>query len=444
MLKLIGLIACLCAVAAVAPAVAGANGKPIPGQFIVVLNDGANVADAAADHRRGAGARVLQTYGTALRGYAARVSDSGLGRIKSDPRVDFVMQDREGNPTAAQTLPAGVNRIEADLRAAFAPTSEVPATPGDVAIFDSGIETTHPDLNVAGGVNCLGSGPYHDGTIGDEYGHGTHVAGIVGAKNDEAGVVGAAPGVRQWSVRVLNRYGSGSASTQLCGIDWITANAAALGIRVVNASQALFGKPDDNNCGNTAGDALHQAICRSVAAGITWVFAAGNTAGDFKGVAGASYDEVLAVTAMGDGNGQPNVPTTASFSCRTVSSNKSSSHTDDRYGAFSKYATVDAGHTVAAPGACVYSTWRAGTYAYADGTSMAAPHVAAATHLCVLGAHCTGTPAEIIQRIRSDAAATTLASPGYGFTGDPLRSVRSSGKNATTMYFGHLVRADLY
>ena len=443
MLKLIGLIVCACVLAALAPAAAGANGTPIPGQYIVVLEDGANVSDAAADHRRNAGAKVLQTYGAALRGYAAKVSDSGLGRIKSDPRVDFVMQDREGNPTEAQTLPAGINRIEADLRAAFAPTPEVPATPGDVAIFDSGIESTHPDLNVAGGVNCLGTGLYHDGSINDEYGHGTHVAGIVGAKNDDAGVVGVAPGVRQWSVRVLNKYGSGSASTQLCGIDWVTANAAALGIKVVNASMALFGKPDDNNCGYTAGDALHKAICRSVAAGITWVFAAGNTAADFKGVAGSSYNEVLAVTAMGDGNGQPNVPTTATFSCMPPGNKRSSSHTDDKYGAFSKYATVDADHTVTAPGACVYSTWKAGTYAYADGTSMAAPHAAAVTHLCVLSGQCAGTPAEIIQKIRSDAAASTLGNPRYGFTGDPLRPMKAA-KSTTSMYFGYLVRADLY
>jgi subtilisin len=443
MLKLIRLALCLCAVAAIAPATAGANGTPIPGQYIVVLEDGANVSDAAADHRRDAGATVLQTYGSAIRGYAAKVSDAGIGRIKSDPRVDFVMQDREGSPTTAQTLPAGINRIEADLRPAFAPTAEVPATPGDVAVFDSGIDASYSDLNVAGGVNCLGSDPYHNGTIGDEYGHGTYVAGILGAKNDDAGVVGVAPGVRQWSVRVLNRYGSGSASTQLCGIDWVTANGAALGIKVVNASQALFGKPDDNNCGNTAGDALHKAICQSAAAGITWVFAAGNTAGDFKGVAGSSYDEVLAVTAMADGNGQPNVPTTATFSCSTVNSRKGSTHTDDKYGAFSKYATVDANHTVAAPGACVYSAWKGGTYGYADGTSAAAPHAAAVTHLCVLSGQCVGTPAEIIQKIRSDAAASTLTNPKYGFTGDPLRPVKMS-KSTSSMYFGYLVRADLY
>jgi subtilisin len=132
--------------------------------------------------------------------------------------VDFVMQDREGVAAEAQTLPAGVDRIDAEIRPAFAPTVETPATPGDVAIYDSGIETSHPDLDVAGGVNCLGSDPYHNGTISDEHGHGTHVAGTVGARNDHIGVVGVAGGVRLWSVRVLNRYASGSASTQLCGI----------------------------------------------------------------------------------------------------------------------------------------------------------------------------------------------------------------------------------
>jgi subtilisin len=458
MSKLLWLIVCLGAGALVVPGVASAAGKPIPGQYIVVLEDGTDVSSVARSHSRSAGAKVLQQYGTALDGYAARVSDSGLGRIKSDPRVAFVMQDVEGFPTQAQTIPTGVDRIDAELATSVTlatttdpltgetTTSSTRQTEGDVAIYDSGIETTHPDLNVVGGVNCLGSDPYHDKTIGDEFGHGTHVAGTAGAKDNGTGVLGVAPGVRLWSVRVLNKHGGGSASTQLCGIDWVTANAPALGIKIVNASQALLGKADDGNCGFTAGDALHKAICRSTAAGITWVFAAANSAGDFKGVAGASYDEVLTVTAMGDGNGQPNVPTTATFSCVPAMSSKKWTGTDDKYADFSKYATLEAdkAHTIAGPGACINSSWIGGTYKQANGTSMAAPHVAGVAHRCMLVGQCTGTPAEIIQKLRSDAAAYNTANPGYGFTGDPLRPISGGKRTSTQMYFGHLVRADLY
>ncbi|MDQ3935233.1 MAG: S8 family serine peptidase [Actinomycetota bacterium] len=458
MSKVLWFVVCLCAGALVVPGAASASGKPIPGQYIVVLEDGTDVSDAASDHSRRADAEVIHTYGAAIDGYAARVSDAGLGRIKADPRVAYVMQDVKGNPTQAETTPTGINRIDAELASPVTLatttdpiTGEVTAgsnkvTSGDVAIFDSGIDTAHPDLEVAGGVNCLGTDPYQNRTIGDEHGHGTHVAGTVGAKDNGSGVIGVAPGVRLWSVRVLNKYASGSASTQLCGINWLTANAGSLGIKVVNSSQVLFGKADDGNCGYTAGDALHKAICTSTQAGITWVFAAGNSASDYKLVAGASYDEVLTVTAMGDGNGQPNVPTTASFSCVPAGSTKKWSGTDDKFADFSKYATLaaDKAHTIAAPGACIYSTWKAGGYMHANGTSMATPHVTAVAHRCILAGQCTGAPAEIIQKLRSDAAAYNEANPGYGFSGDPLRPQGSGGKSNTQMYFGHLVRAAQY
>jgi subtilisin len=432
----------LCALALAIPSIASANGTPIPGHYIVVLKGGNNGNAVAAAHRHSFGARVSHTYDHALHGYSAELSDAALAEVKADPRVEYVSQDRGGIAITAQTLPTGVNRIDADLGTQLAGNGSG-TTPGDVAVFDTGIQTTHPDLTVAGGVNCLGSYGNHDGTIGDQNGHGTHVAGIIGAKDDGVGVVGVAPGVRLWSVRDLDWVGSGSAATQLCGIDWVTANGPSLGIKVANSSQALFAAGDDGNCGLTNHDALHQAICRSTQAGILWVFAAGNNATDLANNAGMNWDEVLAVTAVADSNGLPNVGSTATFTCRAADATKNkgnyANETDDKYTSWSAWAVnaADQAHTIAAPGACIYSTYKGSTYGYLSGTSMSSPHASAVAHLCIVSGQCAGTPSETIQKLRTDAAAYTQANPSWGFTGDPSHPV--AGR-----YYGYLVRAGLY
>jgi subtilisin family serine protease len=444
MTKVLWISACVCAALVALPASAGAtSGTPIPGQYIVVLKNGANGKGVAAEHARSASARVLHTYDAALHGYAAHLTDSGLARVKADPRVDFVKQDAHGYPLGAQTMPTGVNRIDADLRiASQLATTGSSTVAGDVAVYDTGIDTNHPDLNVAGGINCLGKlTTYNDGTINDGFGHGTHIAGSIGAKDDGNGVVGIAPGVRVWAVRVNDRLGGSSTSAQLCGVNWVTQNGPALGIKVVNASQTLFGSTgDDGNCGYTNNDVLHQAICASTNAGITWVFAAMNSGKPISG-GGATYDEVLTVTAMADSNGQPNVGSTTKFTCKSaISSNsKSTTEIDDKVASFSNYATLaaDQNHTIAAPGMCIWSTFKGQTYGYMNGTSMATPHAAAVVHLCIVSGQCAGTPAETIQKVRGDAAAHNVANPGFGFSGDPLRPV-------TGRYYGHLVNANLY
>lgn len=434
-MKRLGVAAvCLAAMLALAPA---AGAREIPGRYIVVLEDGANLGDSVADHRGIAGVDVLRVYRHAVRGYTADLSTLGLAAVKADPRVAYVTQDREGNPF--QATPPGIDRIDADLStvASGDGTGEVDT---DVAVYDTGIQTTHPDLNVAGGVNCADPSPANDGTIGDQYGHGTHVAGIIGAKDDLQGVVGVAPGARLWSVRIGDGAGVSSVSAQLCGIDWLTANGPALGIRTVNASLGLYTTQDDGNCGYTANDVLHQAICASTAAGLLWVFASGNTTGDLAQMPGAGWREVLAVTAMADSNGVAEPGSAATFTCRTLTSNKSSpSQTEDRYTSWTRYAVsaADAARTLAAPGFCVDSTYKGSTWGKLSGTSMAAPHVTGTAALCFESGQCAGTPAEAIQRLVADAAAHTQANPGWGFTGDPLRPV-------TGRTYGYLVRPGQY
>jgi subtilisin len=298
-------------------------------------------------------------------------------------------------------------------------------------------------------VNCVGAkSTYNDGTISDQYGHGTHVAGIIGAKDDGVGVVGVAPGVRLYSVRNLDSRATGTISMQLCGIDWVTNNSAALGIKVANSSQIMLtAKPDDGNCGNSNGDVLHQAICRSTAAGVTWVFGAGNNGTvAFTNGAGPNYPQVLTVTAIADSNGTANVGSRSTFSCTQVigssSKTKPPSETDDKYTTYSSYASsTNAGqvaHTAAAPGHCIWSTFKGGAYGYMNGTSMAAPHGTGTVEMCIVSGQCTGTPAEIIQKVRADAQAYTQANPFYGFTGDPLHTPVSGH------YYGYLLRPGLY
>ena len=414
-------------VAALVPASAGAS--PIEGEYIVVLEDGVDANAVAREHGR-RGAEVFDTYSHALDGYAARLSPPALRAVRADDRVLSVTENRTVE-LAAQTLPTGVNRMDADLSS---------TTSGDgtgsvdvaVAIIDTGVDTTHPDLNVVGGTNCFTpDSPDFD----DQNGHGSGIGGIIGAYDNGFGVSGVAPGARLWSVKSFGDAGYGTFASVICGVEWVAANAQAYGIRTVNMS---FGTSatDDHNCGNTDGDAVHKAICGMVAAGVTPVAASGNGARDFQSFSPARFDEVLAVTGIADYDGKPGG--LARPTCERG--------TDDRYfepkkGSGSNFAVLeeDKVHTIAAPMVCIYSTAPGGGYTTLKwGTSYAAPHVTGTVALCVGNGACAGlTPPQIIQKLRADAEAYTLANPSWGFAGDPTRPV-------TGRYYGYLTRAAGY
>ncbi|MEA3075386.1 MAG: in [Actinomycetota bacterium] len=407
--------------APVASAAPGGGSGRGAGQYIVVLRDDGSDPETVADqHRARHGADVSFVYSAAIRGYAATIPDANVDDVRRDPSVLFVGEDRLVS-ASAQTLPTGIDRMDADLSSQLSGNGSGAVSGPAVAVIDTG-SGPHGDLNVVGGFNCSTGKSFDDGN-----GHGTHVAGTIGAKDDGNGVVGVAPGVRLYSVRVLNNQGSGSWSSVACGIDWVTRNASALNIKVASMSLGGGGS-DDGNCGNTNNDALHRAICRSVAAGVTYVVAAGNESTNLAASVPAAYDEVLAVTAVADFNGRPGGGGAAT--CRA--------DVDETPADFSNFAiagTADAGHTIAAPGVCILSTWKGGGYNTISGTSMATPHVSGLAVLCLSTGQCAGTPAQVMAKLRSDAAARPA---GYGFTGDPASPLTSGGQ---TLYFGHLAYA---
>jgi subtilisin len=410
----------------------GPEGTGQASSYIVVLKDEVSDPGAVADqHARSHGARVTFVYTDALRGYAATMGAPAAANIARDPRVDWVEPDKVVT-AFAQTRPTGINRIDADSSTQLAGNGGGSVSGPAVAVIDTGIDLDHPDLNVIASTNCSGGGPFKKscGTGGDDdNGHGSHVAGTIGAKDDSQGAVGVAPGVPLVAVKVLNKNGSGYTSWIVAGIDWVAANAAKYSIKVANMSLGGSGS-DDGNCGNSNNDAEHKAICNLVKAkGVTLVVAAGNSAKDFASSVPAAYNEAIAVTAVADFNGLPGGG--ASSTCR--------SDVDDTAANFSNWAvsTSDQDHTIAAPGVCIYSTWKAGGYNTISGTSMASPHVAGTVALCLSSLTCSGTPNDILVKLRADAAGADLTN-AYGFREDP-NSSPVSGR-----YYGYLEYAGGY
>jgi subtilisin len=339
---------------------AAASSPGAADSYIVVLRADAAVDAVASRHAAAFGSRVDHVYRHALKGYAATMSASAARLVAADPAVAYVSADRQVR-IDAQTLPTGINRIDGELSSTVSGNGSGSVNV-DVAVIDTGIDLKHPDLNVylPGAKNCASGRSANDG-----HGHGSHVAGTIGALDNGIGVVGVAPGARLWPVRVLNNAGFGSWSGVICGIDWVTEHAGE--IEVANMSLGGTGKePSAGGC--STGDALHDAICRSVAAGVTYAVAAGNESDDAKNHVPAAYDEVITVSALADFDGVPGglgAPT-----CRTDQ--------DDTFADFSNFgADID----IIAPGVCILSTWKKGGYNTISGTSMATPHVAGAAAL---------------------------------------------------------------
>ncbi len=353
-----------------ASAESGIRLSPSPnGVYIVVLHDKARPASVA----KSVGARPTRLYRHALNGFAAPLSSAALNGLLRNPQVRFINPDRPMK-AIAQTLPTGIRRSGADTNPIAQIDGAGPGLDVDVAVLDSGIDAGHPDLNVVAHVDCTG-GPNKQtcksgGT--DDNGHGTHVGGTIGARDNGFGVVGVAPGARLWGVKVLKRNGTGWTSNIIGGIDYVAANAAD--IEVANMSLGGGGS-DDTDGGDCllSNDAFHLAICGATHAGVVFVVAAGNESSDASTSTPAAYDEVITVSALADFDGEPGGQGSGTF---TFSSCTESD--DDSFACFSNFGTdVD----IMAPGVGILSTVPGGGYGSSSGTSMAAPHVAGAAAL---------------------------------------------------------------
>ena len=380
--------------AASAAAPSGPDAARGAASYIVSLKAGTDPAALAASHARTLGASVSQVYQYALKGYAARLTPAAVTVLSRDPRVAAVLPDREVHITA-QTVPAGIRRIGADVSSARAGDGRG-SVDVDIAIIDTGIDPRHKDLNVAGGVNCVPGNL----SSNDLNGHGTHVAGTAAARDNKMGVVGVAPGARLWAVRVLDATGSGTWSSVLCGIDWVTAHADTIEV----ANMSLGGAGSEGSCTDHG---MREAICRSTAAGVTYVVAAGNASMDASSSVPATFPEVITVSAIADFDGLP-----GGFGSPTCAYG-----TDDTFAGFSNFgADVD----LAAPGVCVLSTWRGGGYRSISGTSMASPHAAGAAAL-YLSTHPGASPATVRTALR-DAGTSDWSGDPDG-TPEPLVNV---------------------
>ena len=291
--------------------------------------------------------------------------DDGTSRVREAGGIRTTASPRS-------SVPAGIRRVGAERNKLARVDGHDNRVNADVAVIDTGIERDHPDLNVAGGYNCTSR---NRDKWDDVDGHGTHVAGIIGAKDNHFGVVGVAPGVRLWSVKVLGPRGSGRMSWLICGIDWVTSqrekgNPARPKFEVANMSLS-FSLPRNKNrdCGRDLHDAVHQAVCRSVAKGTVYVVAAGNESRNARHNRPAAYDEVITVSAMADYDGRGG-GRAATDTCPYWTPER-----DDGFATFSNFGPdVD----LIAPGRCILSTYPRKKYAWMSGTSMASPHVTGA------------------------------------------------------------------
>jgi subtilisin family serine protease len=335
--------------------------QTIPGRYIAVLK--AETRDTLGTANTLAGQHGLQldhVYTKAIKGFAFAGAAPAAQALARRAEVAYVEPDQIYT-AFQQTVPTGIRRCDAEAVPGLITGGNV-TTDADVAIIDTGLDATHPDLNVQPqGVRFYTTRKTMktDANWQDDHGHGTHVGGIIAARDNGIGVVGVAPGARLWAVKVLDSGGGGTVSTVLAGIDWVVQRAGTF--EVANMS-----------LGGGFSQAINDAVKAGTGAGIVFVVSAGNSSWDTRDYSPASEPTALTVSALDDNDGLPG----------GLGGITEESDFDDSLAWFSNYGEVV---DVCAPGVAIYSTYlmSKGGYTSMSGTSMAAPHAAGAATLYI-------------------------------------------------------------
>jgi subtilisin family serine protease len=349
--------------------------QPIPGRYVAVLkHETADVDSTAKKLAAQHGLEADHVYTKAIKGFAFAGSAASAQALARRAEVAYVEQDQVYT-TCQQTVPTGIRRCGA---------AAVPGLIGngtrvnaDVAIIDTGLDGKHPDLNVVPqGIHFSQprSRLMTDTNWQDDNGHGTHVGGTVGALDNGIGVVGVAPGVRLWPVKVLEANGSGALSAVLAGIDWVVQRAT--NFEVANLS-----------LGGGFSQAANDAVKAGTQAGIVFVVAAGNSSADAANYSPGSEPTALTVSALDDNDGLPG----------SLGGLTQQYEPDDTLARFSNYGEIV---DVCAPGVAILSTYPTNFgdhtgYTIMSGTSMASPHVAGAAALYIARHGLTKTAAGV-------------------------------------------------
>lgn len=322
-----------------------------------------------------AGGKIRRNH-SYINAVAAQLPEEEIAGLKKDPHIAYVEADSVVTVVDPLQVLTASPQEYADSWGVLHIGANVAAMKGykgagaKVAILDTGIDYNHPDLkdNYKGGYNFVydNNDPFDD----SRYGHGTHLAGIIAAKDNGTGVVGVAPEASLYAVKVLNGGMMGSTSGILAGIEWAITN----NMNIINMS---FGAPMDSQAFRDSCDVAYKA-------GIILIAATGNFNQPIVDNP-AGFDSVIAVSATAQ---------------------------DDSRALFSNYgAKVE----LSAPGVEIKSTIPGGGYGVMSGTSQAVPHVAGVAALVVSagikdGNH-DGNIADDV-RLRLTATARDLGDPG--------------------------------
>jgi subtilisin family serine protease len=355
-----------------ARSVPAAGAGKIPGQYIVVFNDGVRDVPGLARRLAAAhGGKTLFVYESALQGFALRIPDAAAAALARDPNVRYVEQDQVvGAGTVQTSAPWGLDRADQRSLPLSTDFSYFRTGAGVRAyVLDSGIRMTHSEF---GGRASTGYDFVDNDTdASDCNGHGTHVAGTIGGA-----LYGVAKGVSLVAVRVLDCAGYGDVSRSIAGVDWITAHA----VKPAVANMSFWSLPSGS---------LDNAVRNSIASGVVYTIIAGNgTSNDNHPANACSFtlSDVTQAIVVG----------------ATTSA--------DQEASFSNYGTcVD----LLAPGVGILSAWIGSDTdsKYEDGTSMAAPHVAGAVAQ-YLEQFPTASPSTVASALTGNASLNKIALSG--------------------------------